>query len=115
MTQRSAAALARTLEVRALIERAGGIRPAARLLGLSAQRVGQIARRPGAPEWHLPPKQPKAPHLPGGKKRCPRCLLVKDSSQFYRRGKAGLSSRCRQCNRERVANWKRAQARRQRR
>jgi len=115
MTRPSAAALARTLEVRALIEKAGGIRAAARVLGLSAQRVSQIARRPGAPDWQLPPKQPRTSELPGGRKRCPRCLLVKDAADFYRRGKTGLSARCRRCNRERVANWKRAQARRQRR
>jgi hypothetical protein len=117
MTKPSAAGLVRTLEIRAIVEMTGGFRPAARVLGLSAVRVRQIAHRPGAPAWEPPPKRraETAGLLIDGdrtRKRCTRCLVVKPTSEFYRRGKAGLSSRCRHCNREIVANWKRAKARR---
>lgn len=110
------AALARTLEVRAIVEEAGSIRAAARMLGITPERVRQIANRSSAPPWQPPPKprpepvvRPPKPieALPPGMKRCTGCLLIQPVAEFYRIKNAANRwwPRCRTCSRAAIRKW----------
>lgn len=92
---------ARTLAVRALAEETGSFAKVAAILGISAERVRQIAYRAGMPDWQLPDYDDG--DAATGKRRCTKCLRIKPLDAFsqWKQGVNGRLPRCRSCERDR--------------